>query len=189
VEVSSVNFKEFIQHERKLDKVIRFSAHSRVKDQTVSQHLFHMALYSMILADLETENGNKVDVEKVLRTALLHDLEESLTGDIIYDFKHRDERLAKQIKEMGSQFFDQIVDSLPKKIAGKYSILWKDAKSDDMEGNILRAADKLEALAYCEEEIRIGNKSFKQIAAKLKQQLRELGMKSVNFVLDNWESE
>ncbi|HLC39912.1 MAG TPA: YfbR-like 5'-deoxynucleotidase [archaeon] len=183
-----MNFKEFIQHERKLDKVIRFSAHPRVKDQTVSQHIFHVSLYAMVLADLERQNGNEVNVEEVLRGALLHDLEESLTGDIIYDFKHRDEHMARQIKEMGKQFLEQIVGNLPEEISTRYTLLWQDAKNERIEGKILKAADKLEALAYCEEEIRIGNKYFERIAGKLKEELKGLRMKSVDSVLQNWET-
>jgi len=40
----------------------------------------------MLLADLEAERGVKIDVEKVLRMAILHDLAESLTYDISKEY-------------------------------------------------------------------------------------------------------
>ena len=103
-----MSFKDFIKHERNLDKVIRFSAKGRIRDQTVAEHLYHTSLYAMIMADLEKQMGNEVDVEKLLRATLIHDLEESLTGDIIFDFKHSDEKIAQEIKNLGKKFFEDM---------------------------------------------------------------------------------
>ena len=96
---SAKKISKFLFHERTLGNVIRFSAKRRLKDETVAEHSFHVALYYMILADLEEKFGNKVDKEKLLKAALLHDLEECMTGDIIFHFKHSNEKLAKEIKK------------------------------------------------------------------------------------------
>src|SRR5438132_7865233 len=107
--MSQNNIKEFLSNERNLGKVIRFSADTRIKDETVAEHSYHVALYSMILADLEQQFGNKVNKERLMKAALIHDLEECLTGDIIYDFKHSNEKLAEEIKKMGGRFYQKLV--------------------------------------------------------------------------------
>lgn len=50
--------------------------------ESVADHTFSTCALSMLLADLEAKRGVKVNMEKVLRMAILHDLAESLTFDI-----------------------------------------------------------------------------------------------------------
>jgi 5'-deoxynucleotidase YfbR-like HD superfamily hydrolase len=179
-----MTFKDFINHERNLDKVIRFSARGRIRDQSVAEHLFHTSLYAMIMADLEKQIGNEVNVEKLLRATLIHDLEESLTGDIIFDFKHSDEKVAHEIKNLGKKFFEDMVGHLPKNISEKYTDIWFNAKNENtMEGKIMHAADRFEALAYAMEEKQIGNKNFDVIIEKLTEDLKKMKLKSVNRIL------
>ena len=179
------DFKKFLKEERKLDRVIRFSAHTRIKDESVSEHSFHVALYAMILADLEEKIfKNKVDREKVLKTALLHDLEECLTGDIIYDFKHTNESLTKEIKRMSQKFFEKLMKNLSGKMAKDYILLWAKSKDKNkIEGKIIEAADKLEGLIYALNEFSLGNTAFKLIIENYKKQLKGFKLKSLNLIL------
>jgi 5'-deoxynucleotidase YfbR-like HD superfamily hydrolase len=179
------NFKKFIQDEKKLDRVIRFSAHTRIQDESVAEHSFHVVLYAMILADLEEKIfKNKVDKEKVLKTALLHDLEECRTGDIIYDFKHTNEKLAREIKQISRQFFEDLMQNLPEKISKEYIFLWQTAKDKrKIEGKIVEAADKLEGLIYALNEFSLGNKGFQTAIKTYKRQLKDIHLKSVDLIL------
>jgi len=180
-----IDFKNFLQEERKLDKIVRFSAQMRIKDESVSEHSFHVALYSMILADLEEKIfKNKINQEKILKTALLHDLEECLTGDIIYDFKHTDKKLTKEIKKISQKFFKDLMKKLPEEISREYLTLWSSAKDKKtIEGKIVEAADKLEGLIYALNEFSLGNKEFKKVIKGYEKQLKEIGLKSVNLIL------
>lgn len=180
----SMSLHEFFSTERNLDKVVRFSNQMRIRDESVAEHSYHTAMYAMILADLETSYGNKVDVERLLRSCLVHDLEESMTGDILHGFKYSDPELLKNMKKMGAQFYEKIVGILPEEISEKYSKLWKEAKSDDIEGKILEAADKLEALMYSIEEYSLGNRKFRLMIDDILKMLRAIELRSVKVVLD-----
>ena len=179
------NFRDFLKEERKLDKVIRFSAQMRIKDESVAEHSFHVALYSMILADLEEKIfKNKVDKEKLLKTALLHDLEECLTGDIIYSFKHTHKNLTREIKRISQRFFEGLMKSLPDKISKEYLTFWQGAKDKKkIEGKIMEAADKLEGLIYALNEFSLGNKEFKETIKIYREQLNSIGLKSIELIL------
>ena len=157
----------------------------RIKDESVSEHSFHVALYAMILADLEEKIfKNKVDKERLLKTALLHDLEECLTGDIIYDFKHTNESLTREIKRMSQKFFENLMKNFPEKVAKEYITLWTTAKDKKkIEGKIIEAADKLEGLIYALNEFSLGNKVFKPVIEHYKAQLKKINLKSVNLIL------
>jgi len=174
---------EFFFTERNLDRVIRFSNTIRVKDESVSEHSFHTAMYAMILADLERAAGNKVDVEKLLRCCLIHDLEESMTGDIIHGFKYSDPELLKNMKKMGAEFYKRVVSNLPDGLPEKYTGLWEEAKANGIEGEILEASDKIEALIYSIEEYSLGNRNFRPIIEHLLKMLREIRLESVRMLL------
>ena len=174
----------FLLHERNLGKVIRFSAKTRIKDESVAEHSFHVALYSMLLADLEEKFGNKVDKEKLLKASLLHDLEECMTDDIIFDFKHGDKKLSKEIKRMGLLFYEKLIGNLPDHMTKEYIDLWSNGKNPrTIEGKILHASDRLEALMYSLEEFQLGNKQFKQVIDIVVKDLKTIKLKSVDYFL------
>lgn len=180
-----VNIREFFEVERRLDTVIRFSAKTRIKDETVAEHSFHTSLYAMVMADMEEGFGNKVDKEKLLKTALIHDLEEALTGDIIYSFKHGDTKVAKEVKRFSSEFFENIVSNLPDELAKEYAGLWNKSKDKGtIEGRIIDAADKLEGMLYSMREVSLGNRSFERIVDLYIEQLKAMKLKSVDMILE-----
>lgn len=178
-----MSLNDFFFTERNLDKVIRFSNQMKIKDESVAEHSFHTSMYAMILADLEISMGNKVDVEKLLRCCLLHDLEESMTGDVLHGFKYSDPELLKNMRKMGAEFFRTIVSNLPNGMSQKYFDLWKEAKSGGIEGRLVEAADRIEALMYSIEEYSLGNKTFKPKIDGLIKMLDEIDLKSVQIVL------
>jgi putative hydrolase of HD superfamily len=183
--MKNIRLDKFLSYERKLDTVIRFSAQTRIKDESVAEHSFHTAFYAMILADMEEQFGGKIDKQKVLKTALIHDLEECLTGDIIYTFKHTHKSLTKEIRKMSLKFLEELLSDLPEKLSKEYIELWKNQKDEKTkEGKIIEAADKLEGLIYSLSEVSLGNKSFKAVIGNYVKHLRSLKLRSVNLILE-----
>jgi len=180
------DWQNFINKERNLDRVIRFSANKRIKDQSVSEHSFHSAIYAMILADLEEKIfGNKVNKEKILKTALLHDLEECLTGDIIYSFKYTDKKFFRKLKKIGQRLLGDLLDNLPKELSKEYLNFWGNSKDKNtIEGRIVEAADRLEGLFYALDEFFLGNKEFRKIIKTYLKILKEIDLKSVKLILE-----
>lgn len=176
------SMRRFLSNIRNLDKIIRFSTMARLKDETVAEHSFHAAFYAMMLADFEIKAGNKVDVEKVLRSALLHDVEEVVTGDVIHGFKYSDPELAEKMKRMGHEFFKKLLEDVPE-LSELYLKFWRESKDDSIEGKIVDAADKLEALTYSMEEYSLGNKNFKPVIDHVLSRLKSSELKSVEIFL------
>ena len=63
-----------------------------INPESVAEHSYSTAVISMILSDLEGLN-----TEKIIKMALLHDLAESIIGDIIPDNIAKNEKLEKKI--------------------------------------------------------------------------------------------
>lgn len=80
----------------------------KVKDpESAAEHSFRVSVFSMILAD-----KLKVHKDKLMKMALIHDLGEAITGDIVWirwgvlDLKAREKKETEEIKGVVSLFSD-----------------------------------------------------------------------------------
>ena len=52
--------------------------------ESIADHCYRVSVFAMLLADVLKAKGEDIDVEKVMRISLLHDIAESRIGDIPY---------------------------------------------------------------------------------------------------------
>lgn len=104
--------------------------------ETVAEHSFEVAVISLALT---LNLDKKVDTEKVLTMALVHDLSESVLGD---SPKALTERLSEGLKhEIESETVENITGSETiRKIFEEY------VKGESLEAKIVKIADKLSTL-------------------------------------------
>ena len=149
---------DFLLDIRSLMTVGRFSVYKCHFREDVAQHSYFTALYAMVLADLERRAGTAVDVERLMRMAVLHDAEEARTGDIHHPFKHQDIAFAETLDSLAFEWFGTLLGGLPEDMAQEYIGLRKAARdASSTEANLLKAADKIEALLWAYEEYLLGN--------------------------------
>ena len=103
--------------------------------ESVADHSYSTSVMSMVLSDLDG-----LDTEKIIKMALLHDLSESIIGDITPDKMLKDEKINKENFAM-----KQILKNLPNKIAAQYFEIWCEyQKNSSQESKLLHDIDKLE---------------------------------------------
>ena len=103
--------------------------------ESVADHSYSVSVMSMILADLEGLNS-----EKIIKMALLHDLAESIIGDITPGSMKNDDKITKE-----NQAMKKILLNLPSKIRKSYLEIWDDYQNNSsQESNLLHDIDKLE---------------------------------------------
>jgi putative hydrolase of HD superfamily len=115
--------------------------------ESVSDHTFRVSLIAMILSDLK-----RLDTEKVLKMSLIHDLPESILGDLTPSQKKEDHR------QLENQEMKKILSLLHPDLEYEYSKLWYEFQEmTSSEAELIYAADKLEmllqAFEYSEKEI------------------------------------
>jgi len=147
--------------------VTRFSTCRVLNSETVAEHSYYTALYSMVIADWVNSQLSAdplVDTEVLLRRALLHDLEEARTGDMPRFFKHGDAELCAKIEESGLRAFHEVWEGvqMDEQTRMLYAGSWCNAKDDSPEGNVLAFADFLSVLAYVAEELRSSNRTMRE---------------------------
>ena len=103
--------------------------------ESVADHSYSTTVMSMIFSDLAGLNN-----EKIIRMALLHDLAESIIGDITPNSITKNEKIIKENIAM-----KQILKNLPNKIAKQYFEIWNEyQKNSSQESRLLHDIDKLE---------------------------------------------
>ena len=89
----------------------------------------------MVFSDLEGKN-----TEKTLKMILLHDLAESVVGDIT------PERLSRESKtELENNTIKKILGYLPRQLSEEYMVLWNEFQQNSSEeSRLVHQVDKLE---------------------------------------------
>ena len=103
--------------------------------ESVADHTFSMAIIGMIFSDLENQ-----DTGKILKMILLHDLAESITGDI------PPEQISKEKKTiLENNTMKKILNDLPLSLQKQYGVIWEEYQSNNSkEAKIVHQLDKLE---------------------------------------------
>ncbi|HEX8560993.1 MAG TPA: HD family hydrolase [Pyrinomonadaceae bacterium] len=114
--------------------------------ESVAAHSYGVALTAMLLADECAARGAQVDAARVMRIALLHDLQETRTGDLprtVAEYygaeaRRRAERMA----------FDAVMSGAGERHAREYAELHEDYESRaSVEARLVKAADVIDLLA------------------------------------------
>ena len=105
------------------------------KPESVADHVFSMAMMGMIFSDLEN-----YDTGKILKIILLHDLAESIIGDITPEQISKEEKTTLENKAI-----NKILNHLPISLQKQYDALWEEYQSNNSkEARIVHQLDKLE---------------------------------------------
>lgn len=111
------------------------------RQESVAEHCFQMTLMAMLLEQEFTEEFPDVDMGKVLRMCLIHDLGEAFTGDIP-TFEKNDADTAKE-----ENILTDWIESFPKKEREQWKALYKEMNElSTTEARIYKAMDKMEAV-------------------------------------------
>ncbi len=127
--------------------------------ESVADHSFATAALAMLLADLEVANGRKINTERVLRLALLHDLPEALTFDISKAYLEYLGRRGQSIKsELEQAAWRHLIKGVGNgEVRKLYSRLQSEFDAEEtVESRIVHAADRLDILIQIEEYHRRG---------------------------------
>lgn len=159
-----LNLTELIDGDlTKLRNVIRFSNSTRIKDESVAEHSYFTAYYSMVLARvLIAKEGVQLNMGRILEAAILHDIDEAMSGDFVRHFKYMDKSLKSHIEDATDKLMQHAFEPLfmcdNAHTSQKLKYAWKTAKDPDtLEGDIVAFADFLSVLSYVMNEIDCGN--------------------------------
>jgi putative hydrolase of HD superfamily len=112
--------------------------------ESVAEHSLRVALLAMLLSDLK---GKRAD--KLVRMALVHDLEEAVTGDIVTFHKTKEKQKALERSRKGIK---KALSVLPKNLQEKYIRLWEETEQlKTADSKFLKQLDYIEQMFQASE--------------------------------------
>ena len=143
---------------------MRFNLKPQHFPESVADHSYFCAYIVSVLCHLLNEVGEVVDKQKALEMALVHDMEEMFSGDIVTPFKHYSAEVEAAIRKVNKEMIGEVFVGLPKELASHFIALWnEEGAGETMEAQVVKVADKLSLLSKCAEEVRVGNEFFQEI--------------------------
>ena len=155
------NLIKFIfEHHTRLSCILRFNNTPRIVSENVAEHSYYVAFLSMLIGDYLENKGVKVDKLKLIQMGLLHDIEESISGDILAPIKQG--MFKKVLDKENIRNIKLLMIGLES--GKKYSRLWREVVDEKtLEAKIIKLIDRMSCIIYCIREIHLGNKYFRAI--------------------------
>ena len=171
--------EEFFQKVLELKNVQRRGWKEKLEinnPESVADHSYSTAVISMILSDIKG-----LDTEKIIKMALLHDLAESITGDITPD------KITKEKKnKIETDAIKNILQNLPSNISQTYFKIWNEYQENyTNEAILLHEIDKLE-MAFQAKSYQSQGISDEKIITFLQPAINNIKNKKVREVLSKF---
>lgn len=155
---------------RRASHTTRYSSRATIRKENIAEHCWHTSFYAYVIATHLQKNGAKIDFGLLMSRSVLHDIEETETGDLQRSIKHGSEILEVAMDDIGTVAIRKIEreNNLP---TDSIYTHWKNAKCGDLEGFIVRLADCFSVVAYVVEEYHMGNHIILSIADEVTEYL------------------
>lgn len=181
------NLGKLITTARKLYNIGRWANEFLHQRSSVAEHSFSVAQIAQLLGIIEEENGKQINWKRLYRKALNHDIPEAVMGDVISTTKNSN---AEVKKALGLVEETLVRENLLNDIAEPYKSIYQeiifDGKDDSIEGRILTAADNLDALIECIQEIKLSNfDPFLEKYTYILDKIKHIDLYSARYFVEN----
>lgn len=170
-----------------LTSMVRWNRTHRNVRTSVSGHSFMVVVISYLIAKFI----NVEDIEEVIIKAILHDLPEAFTGDVITPTKKKVPELDELVSAVEHEMVIQWIEENPNISKLINYVEYATNPFDCDTGIIVRTADYIAALLECAIEIHSGNKidTFRENFFTLKKLIKTTSPIDVSSWIDEIESE
>lgn len=149
---------EFVHHVddtyKRLSNIRRYNSVFCFYPEHVSSHSWVVAYLTMLFGDIinsHKEFGG-VDAELAIRIALLHDIEESMSGDILATMKSESKEFRDELDKINREIIKRIFPD-----SERYRETWALFDGNSREGKLARLADYMSLCIYSGNEQKMGN--------------------------------
>ena len=129
----------FIQEAEKLKSVLRSGFTSSGRPESTAEHSWRLCLLAMTFAD----QLGPLDMAKVLKLCVIHDLGEAIAGDVPAIKQHLD----PDKSERERRDLQTLTRTLPAALQGEILALWEEYEAAvSAEARVVKGLDKLETI-------------------------------------------
>ena len=140
MESSSISSRlDFLRKAEKLKDTLRSAYTTSGRTESVAEHTWRLTLLAVTFADELPD----IDLLKLLKICILHDLGEAVGGDIPAPLQNATS--SKSAKER--EDFLSLVETLPDEVRSEFVSLWDEYEDGESpEARVAKALDKLETI-------------------------------------------
>lgn len=146
----------------RMSYVTRYSSFPAIRRENVAEHSWWVTFISLLIAyDINYNHQyEEVNTLGVLERAILHDLSECISGDIIRSYKHTNPDIKQAMDTADAVNMGVLTLNWSSGVRGRTMESWDTAKDNTLEGTIVRFADMVAVVFYIREEYRSGNRAI-----------------------------
>ena len=149
----------------KLSNIIRYSQLNKIKNETVAEHSYYVTWFVNRLCT-KYELSDEVRL-LALETALLHDIPEVITNDITYDVK----RMVPEVPALLQPYEEEAIKEHSYRA---YKVLFNpETVQERLTKKLVKHADILSVLQYCQNEEMLGNKNFTELRKATEKRVKD----------------
>ena len=178
----------FIRKMTRMQNVQRWDEYAPHYHDNAASHSFRVAVFSLIAAYVEKENGREVDLFDLLGKAIFHDMNEVQTGPIMHRTK-KEPTLIGHIERMERTASLGLVELLSQSLRPHFHRFVVEAEDDSFEGRIVDGIDSFDAMLFVRREVAHGSPHFDEKLEEMKSALRHHPIDSVRWLFDQVEAE
>lgn len=154
--------KFIFENHNRLSCIIRYNNTPKLSPESVAEHSYYVAFLVMLIGDYLVDKGVRLNKERLMKAAMLHDIEEIISGDVIKILKVGDFKIA--LDKLNRRSMQHLCEVLGGRRADDYLQIWEETKAkESIEAKIVDMADMMSVLIYCVKEVHCGNRYFKEI--------------------------
>ena len=162
----------------RLSTVQRYNTSPRVRTESVAEHTFCVAFFAYIFQMyLRVEMNIEVDLGRMMSMALIHDVDEAFTGDVVHTVKHHTvvPELREALDRVSVIALSEVFSDIPGLLRDEFMDLWEEAKAvSTMEAKIFKLADVASILYHSNLQELLGNRHFVPIRERAERRFEQL---------------
>lgn len=141
---------------RRLSHVVRYSSIPVCVSENVAEHSYFVSLYALMIHQVMRPENTEL-IGAIVVHALLHDVAEAKTGDVVRTFKYSSEALKREIDFAE----EKIIEGFDVCIKQAYSVSTSLSRgNEDYVKKVVKAADFLSLQQYMVREYKRGNQEI-----------------------------
>ncbi|MDO9307772.1 MAG: 5'-deoxynucleotidase [Deltaproteobacteria bacterium] len=154
--------------------------------ENIQEHSLDVAVIAHALAMIRnTYFEGDLDPSRAALYGIFHDASEIFTGDMPTPVKHFNPNFKRSFHQLEDRARRKLLDMLPPELAGEYEPLFFFDEQQEY-AVLVKAADKIAALAKCIEEGKSGNLEFRRAEAEHFEHLSASPLPEVRYFLEKF---
>lgn len=152
---------QFFSMLSRMKYIDRWALMRNTSKENISEHSLEVAFFAHALGIIKNKRfGGNIDCNRLAVIAMFHDASEIITGDLPTPVKYYNPEINLAYKKVENVAVQKLLSYLPDDMKEEYAPLLCKNDEDKYLYQLVKAADKLSALAKCIEEEKMGNSDF-----------------------------